>query len=384
MVLGFAWGLSAATLIGLLAVGIAGWYILRRRGVPEETPKVVEAPKKVERPPVRPEPVDTESLVELMVAQGRASLLLRPQVYANLNSDQRQRACDALRQSMGLVPEGEFRLGWCGKADVEDEDDDAPPIHVTAERYLMDRCTITNGLYFEFVAAGGYQQPSLWEAEAWYSVGDFVDQTGCYGPRYWRNGQYPPGDADKPVVGISWFEASAYARWAGKRLPYDFEWEKAGCWPIGGRQRRFPWGDSMDRERANVWGSGFDGVVAVDQFPTSASPGGMVQLIGNVWEWAADNYGQPPYGRPDVKLAIPMKSIRGGAFDSYFDSQATCQFQSGEVAAQRKHNIGFRCVVSVEELAVDPYESDRHTQRSRPAAQPARPEPAPVPATAGN
>ncbi len=356
MDLAISWAAGAGWIAGGAgSLGLGLWALWRRR------PRTRGSQGRLDpvRIAARPEPTDTASLVELMLAQSRASLLLRPQVFNNLNEAQRQRAADALRESMALLPQGEIRLGWSGKAGYEEEEDeDAVPVIVDVERSLMDRCAVTNAQYFEFVAAGGYDQASLWESEAWYSIGKFVDQTDCLAPRYWRNAQYPTGEADKPVVGVSWFEAMAYARWAGKRLPHDAEWEKAGCWPIGGRQQRFPWGDSMDPAKANVWGSGLNGVVAVNQFPTGASPGGMLQLVGNVWEWTQDECGLPPYGREGVKLALPMKSIRGGAFDSYFDSQAICQFQSGEVAAQRKHNIGFRCIVSTNDLAVDPFASN--------------------------
>ena len=81
-----------------------------------------------------------------------------------------------------------------------------------------------------------------------------------------------PAKKDHPVVGVSWYEAAAYARWAGKRLPTDAEWVKAGSWPASSRrrprrsQRRYPWGDAMDRSRANLWGSGPKGTVPVTAF----------------------------------------------------------------------------------------------------------------------
>jgi iron(II)-dependent oxidoreductase len=184
---------------------------------------------------------------------------------------------------------------------------------------------------------------------------DFVDRTGCPGPRFWNHGKYTHGEEDLPVVGISWYEASAFARWVGKRLPTDPEWEKAGAWPVQLShdmllQRRYPWGDGMEREKCNLWG-GAGKPVPVEKYPEGASAGGVYQLIGNVWEWTSGDFCTGAYHRRGITLATPMKSVRGGAYDTYFENQATCQFQSGENPVHRKHNVGFRCAVSVLDLA---------------------------------
>jgi iron(II)-dependent oxidoreductase len=186
---------------------------------------------------------------------------------------------------------------------------------------------------------------------------DFVDLTGRPGPRFWRDGCHAPGREDHPVVGVSWYEAAAYARWLGKRLPTDAEWVKAGSWPVhvsptARLQRRYPWGDAMDHARANLWGSGLLDSVAVNALPGGVSVGGVYQLVGNVWEWMRGDFAPPEPDEGQWAAEMGMKSIRGGAFDTYFDSQATCQFQSGEAAVARKHNIGFRCAVSVCDLAM--------------------------------
>jgi iron(II)-dependent oxidoreductase len=152
------------------------------------------------------------------------------------------------------------------------------------------------------------------------------------------------------VVGFSWYEASAFARWSGKRLPTDPEWVKSGSWPVFAEstkpvQRRYPWGDAMDRKRANIWGSGHDGTVSVRALPAGAGPNGVEQLVGNVWEWTSSSFGAwEPTGKK-IETTRPLKSIRGGAFDTYFDTQAHCQFQSGESPLARRHNVGFRCAV---------------------------------------
>jgi iron(II)-dependent oxidoreductase len=103
----------------------------------------------------------------------------------------------------------------------------------------------------------------------------------------------------------------------------------------------------MDRELANLWGSGPDATLSVYEYPGGVSVGGIYHLIGNVWEWTTSNFGVWDASTRKLETMTPMKSIRGGAFDTYFETQATCQFQSGESPISRKHNIGFRCALAV-------------------------------------
>jgi len=223
-------------------------------------------------------------------------------------------------------------------------------VHV--EAMYLDRFPATNRQFQQFVDDGGYANMPLWDSTIWPAVLDFVDQTGHPGPRFWRDGHFPEGHGDHPVVGVSWYEGAAYARWCGKRLPSDPEWVKAGCWPVltqGTRpmQRRYPWGDTMDRELANLWGSGPGATVSVYELVEGVSVGGIYQLIGNVWEWTTSNFGVWDASARKLETTTPMKSIRGGAFDTYFETHATCQFQSGESPMSRKHNIGFRCALAM-------------------------------------
>jgi iron(II)-dependent oxidoreductase len=220
---------------------------------------------------------------------------------------------------------------------------------------FLDRYAVTNRRYYEFVAAGGYRDMTLWDQHVWAAVLDLIDQTGQPGPAFWQHGRYLPGEEELPVVGVSWYEAQACARWMGKRLPTDAEWVKAACWPVAtdGKtviQRRYPWGDGLDRSRANLWGSGPNRVVAVTEFSSGASVGGIYQLIGNVWEWNASDFHLSP--NQAYAVASPLKSIHGGAFDTYLDNQATCQFESGEYPLNRRHNIGFRCAIGTCDLVL--------------------------------
>jgi iron(II)-dependent oxidoreductase len=309
-----------------------------------------------ESPAAPLDPNDLSSLVEGMLTRRRYALLLRRQLVSNLTPRQFQRARDDLERQMALVPAGNVSLGPIRGAAADDEAADAAVDTRHVEAMLLDRYPATNREYFAFVEAGGYEQMSIWDPQIWTAVFDFVDATGAPGPRFWKHGKFPRGEEDFPVVGVSWYEAAAYARWVGKRLPTEAEWLKAGSWPVPLSdkqqwQRKFPWGDTMDRERCNLWGSGPGKAVAVSEFSSGVSVGGVYQLIGNVWEWTSGNFGASDAEQDDLILPAPMKSIRGGAFDTYFENQATCQFRSGESPLSRKHNIGFRCAIGLCDIA---------------------------------
>ena len=121
----------------------------------------------------------------------------------------------------------------------------------------------------------------------------------------------------------------------------------------------------MDRSRANLWGPGTNQSAPVDQFDQGVSVGGVYQLIGNVWEWTSGTFRGGCHQEDELMMPAPIKSIRGGAFDTYFDNQATCHFQSGENPLHRRHNIGFRAAVAVCDLVL----ARRATDYSEPAAE---------------
>ena len=314
---------------------------------PAEPPPVAQRP---EPPPRKVGGNAHGTLVERMIASGRIALLLRPQIASSLSASDVQAAQAALDESMAIVPQGPVTVRGRYYDTLDSERAPRAERLIQVEGFFLDRYPVTNREYALFIAEGGYEQMALWDESIWPAVLGFVDTTGQPGPRFWENGAFKAGKEDHPVVGVSWYEACAYARWAGKRLPTDPEWVKAGAWPVmsdSGRpvQRKFPWGDAMDKRRVNVWGSGTDGTVAVHQLPEGASVGGVQQLVGNVWEWTTSTFGAWEPSTQKLETELPLKSIRGGAFDTYFDTQSTCQFQSGESPLARKHNIGFRCAL---------------------------------------
>ncbi len=301
----------------------------------------------------------TDALVDEMLSMGRYALLLRPETKNHLEQEQIVRAIRQLDAAMALVPAGNVLLGQfaerandleaCGRAPTTKKQAEGP---LRVEATYLDRHTISNEEFQKFVDAGGYEKLEFWHEEALPALLDFVDQTGQPGPRFWFDGLCENGEERLPVVGVSWYEAWAYARWVGKQLPSDAEWTKAGAWPVEsepGRiaQRRYPWGESFDVRRSNLWGSNRKEPVDVDDFSGGASVGGICQLIGNVWEWTTSSLCE--------SLHVPdtFKSIRGGAFDTYFENQATCHFLSGEHPLSRRANIGFRLALPMATLEAD-------------------------------
>lgn len=225
---------------------------------------------------------------------------------------------------------------------------------VSVESFFLDRDCITNADYARFVKAGGYDKPQLWPEDTLPWVLQFVDRAGNTGPKFWTDGEPPVDKLDHPVVGICWYEASAYARWVGKRLPTSAEWQRAGTWPKShsgeGTEQRYPWGNAFEPSKANIWKNDLCEPIPVDALPEGSTPNGVRQLIGNVWEWLDARYCPASEGEVKVLLEETMAEVRGGAFDTYFASQATCQFRTGQPILNRAANVGFRCCVSTNDL----------------------------------
>lgn len=244
-----------------------------------------------------------------------------------------------------LVPEGFVTIAMA----LHDEPG-APERDEQTGTFLIGKHAVTNAEYQNFVDSGAYDQLPQWPELVWPHLIEFRDQSGAPGPRFWRDGRHDKRVANHPVVGVSWYEAAAYAAWAGYRLPTEAEWQMAACWRLRGSapvNRRYPWGDALDLENCNIWLSGHGGTLPVDACPGGAAPNGVLQLIGNVWEWVGSDFDcKDDKGRIIIGEAT-MKGIRGGAFDTYFPWQATSAFRSGAAALVRAHNAGFRCAVDL-------------------------------------
>jgi gamma-glutamyl hercynylcysteine S-oxide synthase len=289
-----------------------------------------------------------QSMAQRLIAEDRYVFVLLEEAADDIDDQAAHRAWSVLQEQMAMVPGGVVPLIA--------SDGTVAPVELPA--YYLDRCAVTNQQFQRFVNAGGYDDLEIWPREVWPSVMRLTDKTGQPGPRDWERGKFPAGKADHPVVGVCWYEALAYARWVGKRLPTAAEWQKAGSWPehlSGGSCSRYPWGDIFDPRRANLWATGLGQTTAVREFPRGATPNGIYQLTGNVWEWLDDALESIPC-RPDETFEVwkPLRRIAGGAFNTYFPAEATCQFITGQPELDRCDNIGFRCAVAAERLRLAP------------------------------
>ena len=205
--------------------------------------------------------------------------------------------------------------------------DETPRRTVYLDAFYIDKWEVTNRQYATFVAATGYQTEAEKKAEA---------QT-------WRT-LNTPGRENYPVVWMSWNDANAYCQWAGKRLPTEAEWEKAARGTDG---RIWPWGSSWDPERANTGDGGPESVTAVGSYPAGASPYGLMDMTGNVWEWVADWYdpfwyASSPPRNPGGPPEGVSRALRGGAFrNPPWEVRATHRHSGGPDGYAPDH--GFRC-----------------------------------------
>ncbi len=224
-----------------------------------------------------------------------------------------------------LVPAGAFVLG----VDAIDEpwslDNERPAHVVDLPAFRIGRFPVTNGDWQAFVAAGGYAEPRWWSARGWAHR----LEAGLDRPQFWsadgsrrRFGIVEEIPADEPVQHVCFFEAEAYAAWAGARLPTEAEWEKAAVWdPVAGQRRRWPWGSAdITPALANLGGEALR-PAPVGAYPGGASAYGVEQLIGDVWEWTSSGFAPWPGFTPMLyrQYSAPFfggdyRVLRGGSW----------------------------------------------------------------------
>jgi formylglycine-generating enzyme required for sulfatase activity len=208
---------------------------------------------------------------------------------------------------MVLIPAGEFQMG-SAVGPLDDRADEAPQHPVKLQAYYIDKLPVTNRQYYNFVISSGYKPEGGWQ-------------------KY-----YEPATADLPVRGVSFADASAYARWAGKRLPTEAEWEKAAR---GTDARTYPWGEEWSSEILPRTDN-FYGLVGS---PKIASPYGVLAMCGILWQWTASSYAAYPF---NPKAAGDKKVLRGGCF-SNGRNIVRCANRYAEQPGVALNTFTFRC-----------------------------------------
>ncbi|GAA2148413.1 ergothioneine biosynthesis protein EgtB [Kitasatospora kazusensis] len=258
-----------------------------------------------------------------------------------------------------LVPAGPFTMG----TDTEPWalDNERPAHQVDVPAFRLDTTPVSNAAYQRFIADGGYRDSRWWTPEGW----EYRCRAELTAPLFWsrdggqwlrrRFGTVEPVPGDEPVLHVSWYEADAYARWAGRRLPTEAEWEKAARHdPGSGRSRRYPWGDAEPGpEHANLAQRHLQ-PSPVGSYPAGESPYGARQLMGDVWEWTASDFHPYPGFRAwpyreysEVFFGPEYKVLRGGCFAV---APVACRgtFRNWDYPVRRQIFAGFRTARTVD------------------------------------
>ncbi len=220
---------------------------------------------------------------------------------------------------------GLFELGYNGDRFAYDNE---MPLHkVYLQPYAIDRAAVSNGEYLEFIRDGGYKDYRWWLSEGW----ELLKKEAWEAPLYWERHDdqwmlrdfsgLRPMPVDEPVTHVSFHEARAFAKWRGKRLPTEAEWERAALYDAEiGRKALFPWGDGLPEERhANLFDSHLWGVAPIGAYPAGRSPEGCYGMIGDAWEWTSSDYAPYPgfssqFAEYNDKWFVNQKVLRGGSF----------------------------------------------------------------------
>lgn len=234
---------------------------------------------------------------------------------------------------MIVVPAGSFTMG-----SDRGPRDEWPRHEVMLGTFEIDRLPVTNARFASFLDAIGPQNS---QGERRYDVDD-PDARIHRRDGAWRADR---GYEHHPVTEVSWVGARDYCAWLGKRLPTEAQWEKAARGTDG---RTYPWGESAPDATRARFSAGWNATLPVDAHPAGASPYGVLDMVGNAWEWVSSAYRPYPYrpddGREDPTPG-PVRGTRGGGHDASPQEITTTQRGSNLSRNPRSghHNIGFRC-----------------------------------------
>ena len=252
-------------------------------------------------------------------------------------ADQNNNPILSAPEGMALIPAGKFQMG----SNSDEAMDNERPAHIVyVDAFYIDKHEVTNAQYKKFVDANPqWRKGSIRDI---YHNGDYL--------ALWKGNNYPKGKGDHPVVFTGWHAAMAYAKWAGKRLPTEAEWEKAAR---GGKiDQKYPWGDTIDASKANYGGNVGD-TTPVGTYPPNDY--GVFGMAGNVKEWCLDMgnfhfYRMSPTHNPvsgenvmDLTNIKGGRVLRGGSWNS--PARSSLVFHRFDWAPSGAFsNGGFRCV----------------------------------------
>jgi iron(II)-dependent oxidoreductase len=208
------------------------------------------------------------------------------------------------KDDMAEIPAGEFLYG-----------ENKEPRRIEMP-FSIDIYPVTNRQFKGFIDAKGYEKDEFWSEKGV----QWRNQEKISEPMFWNDEKWNP--PDHPVVGVSWYEAEAFAKWAGKALPTEEQWERAARGTDG---REYPWEGGFDKEKCNTKESGIGKTTRVTRYPNGISPAGCYDMVGNVWEWTINQV------------------LRGGGWGA-LRFGARCALRRGGLPDERVSSIGFRCV----------------------------------------
>jgi len=297
--------------------------------------------------------------VALVALLAFSAVLVGPKVWSVLRPPPQAGATRVLEPAdivMVYVPAGEFLMGST-EAQVEEAFRMCQEMRTDCHRYWFDaemqqhrvyldgywvgRTEVTNAQFRKFIEAGGYSKREYWTAEGW----QWKESAGITQPHSWNDPTW--NKPDHPVVGVSWYEAAAYAKWAGARLPTEAEWEKAARGTDG---RIWPWGNEFDCAGGNFDDSytgcsdGCEYTAPAGSYPYGASPCGCLDMAGNVSEWVADWHGlyeRPTASNPTGPASGDYRVVRGGDWN-YNQAYARCAWRGVVDPGDRFADVGFR------------------------------------------
>ena len=258
-----------------------------------------------------------------------------------------------------LIPDGPFRMGQPADHDAEENEHPQHEVHVIS--FMLDAAPVTNGEYLAFMEDGGYRHPEFWNDDGWQlcrnqglvAPGGWLLDSGVWKIRHL--GTTSAVDTSRPVCHVSWFEAEAFARWCGKRLPSEAEWEKAAAWnPVRRVASAYPWGSQPPQADLANLGHDLWEPMPVGSYPQGRSFYGCHQMLGDVWEWTSGTYQAYPQhestlaggGPPPSAWGDHLRVLRGGSWATSVPA-ITCHTRRAARPDARNLFAGFRCARSL-------------------------------------